>query len=104
MPLKEIATNGTIALSLHADDMCDERGISRDDVEKTVRSFDMLEEYPNAFPHPAVLLYGESDDRPIHVVAAFDKKAGFVYVVTVYFPDTERFEQNFRVRRRKLEQ
>ncbi|MFO8078700.1 MAG: hypothetical protein R6V07_00215 [Armatimonadota bacterium] len=40
------------------------------------------------------------DERLLHVVAAFDPHTMTVFVVTVYEPDLDHFEEDMQTRRR----
>ena len=39
--------------------------------------------------------------RPVHVVASYDAAERFAYVITVYEPDLEHFEADFRTRKKR---
>ena len=95
----ELAESGTIVLSRHADEMRMNREISFKDIHSALRGLDVIEFYPDAYPHPALLIFGHMDSVPIHVVAGFDFIASMVYIITVYFPDEKHFEPNLRMRR-----
>lgn len=99
--LQTLAETGSIALSKHADDARREREISFSDIERTVRNFDVIEEYPKSYPHPALLLFGVSKHIPLHVVAGFDLNSSMIYIITVYRPDEKHFEADLRTRKHK---
>ena len=53
--------------------------------------FDVIEEYPDSYPLPAMLLFGIWNDSPVHMVAGFDLEKEIVYIITLYKPDSEHF-------------
>jgi hypothetical protein len=76
-----------------------ERAISPDEVKDVVTQAEMIEEYPGDIPFPSILILGFVDKRPVHVVAAVDKKTDNCYVITVYIPDASIWNDDFRTRR-----
>ena len=55
--------------------------------------------YADDTPFPSRLVLGWRGPRPLHVVFAENKQGREIIVVTVYEPDAERWEENFRRRR-----
>lgn len=76
-----------------------ERDISRADVKKCVFEGEIIEDYPDDFPHPSCLIFGFTiNDKIIHVVAGSDVK--YIYIITAYFPNTIKFENDLKTRRK----
>jgi len=48
----------------------------------------------------SVLFFGWSDTRPIHVVTAFSEEENMAFVITVYQPDFDHFEADYRTRKK----
>lgn len=76
------------------------RGISRQDVKDLLTAGEVIERYPEDWPYPSGLFVGEPGGRVLHVVAALSEEECRVYVITAYEPDLERFEADYRTRRR----
>jgi len=56
------------------------------------------EQYPQAFPHPACLILGTGKKvTNIHVVLGYDNS--FVYIITVYEPDINEWENGYTIRK-----
>ncbi|MBS1249484.1 MAG: hypothetical protein MAG431_01064 [Chloroflexi bacterium] len=83
---------------LHALEQMMKRDISRKTVRSVLLHGERIEDYPDDWPLPSALFLGWAKDRPIHVVAAFDKIAKIVYIVTAYEPTLDQFESDFRTR------
>ena len=76
------------------------RSISDECVEYILQSGEVIEDYPDAFPFPAKLLFGWYNGRAIHVVAASNHSKRQVIVITVYEPTLDKWESDLRTRRK----
>jgi len=83
----------------HAIQRMFERDISQAVVHEVMASGDVIAEYPDERPYPALLLLGFSGGVPLHVVIAVDRDADTCHVVTVYEPDPSLWQPDFRTRR-----
>ena len=77
-----------------------ERDILRKDVKHVISEGEIIEEYLEDEPYPSFLLYNCVNNRPIHVLIAYDDTSNMVYVITVYEPDSKHFELDNVTRRR----
>jgi len=100
LALRSVVKVGRIEWQRHALERMAERGIAQAEVKATLLRGERVEDYPDAYPLPAVLLLGWRGKRPLHVVAAYDDEAATAYVTTAYEPTSEHFEPDFRIRRR----
>jgi len=80
----------------HALERMAERDITRADVESVVENGEVIREYADDTPHPSRLILGWRDERPLHVVAADDDEANETYIITVYEPDADVWNDDFR--------
>jgi hypothetical protein len=76
------------------------RQVSINDVRHVLVTGEVIEDYPDDEPYPSRLVSGWVGNRPLHVVAAYNSEAGETIVITVYEPDPNLWEPDFR--RRKL--
>jgi hypothetical protein len=76
-----------------------ERGIGRDDVKEVVAGGEAIAEYPGDSPYPSRLMLGNVSGKSIHVVVAVDTATATCIVITVYEPQPDRWENDFRTRR-----
>ncbi|MFW5670600.1 MAG: DUF4258 domain-containing protein [Acetivibrio ethanolgignens] len=75
-----------------------ERYISRIDVKKCIMEGEIIEDYPDDYPHPSCLIFGDNNvGKIIHVVVGTDEE--YVYIITAYYPNTEKFDKDLRRRR-----
>ncbi len=75
------------------------RGVSEDDVRHVLETEEVLEDYPDDTLYPRRLILGWRSARPLHVVAAFNKDENETIVITVYEPDPDLWETDFRRRK-----
>jgi hypothetical protein len=76
-----------------------ERRVSEADIQAILRTGETIEDYPDDTPYPSRLVLGWCDRRPLHVVVADDLTGGNWIVITVYEPDPDLWERDFRKRR-----
>ncbi len=78
-----------------------ERGIEPDDIELSIKTGELIEEYPDDKPYPSFLLLNYIDKKAIHVVASFDKEHETIYLITAYYPDIKIWDETFKIRRKR---
>jgi hypothetical protein len=88
-----------LTFRVHAIQRTFERGVTVADVRAVLATGERMEEYPDDTPYPSRLVLGWCESRPIHVVCSENAPAREVIVVTVYQPDPERWEPDFKRRR-----
>lgn len=89
----------TLIFSGHAIKRMFERGISKQDVRLAVDTGEIIMQYPDDRPYPSVLILGQSRGRSLHIVIGVDDVKHECYVVTVYVPDTTRWDNDLRTRK-----
>ena len=60
---------------------------------------EIIEDYPDDKPFPTALFLGRRQGDPFHVVTALDSLRGYCFVITVYRPDLNHFEPDYKTRR-----
>lgn len=93
-------STGRVEWHRHALERMFERAILREDVLEILSSGERIEDYPDDFPFPSALFLGWVENRPLHAVAAYNAGREAVGVITVYEPTLDRFEEDFRTRKR----
>lgn len=73
-----------------------ERNVSRDDVESVIETGEVIREYPDDKPYESRLILGWRGDRPLHVVAADNEADNEIIIITVYEPDPNIWNKDFR--------
>ena len=96
--LKQACTSGQIKWTTHTLERMQERNIEPSDVISCIINGKIIEQYPQAYPYPACLIHGTGKNvADIHVVLGFGD--GLVYIVTVYEPDINEWENGYTVRK-----
>lgn len=75
-----------------------ERGISRNQVKKAILQGIIIENYPDDFPIPSLLL-AVNQPEALHVVLANDAASEQCHIITAYRPDLAHFEADLITRR-----
>ena len=95
---KKFCSEGKIRWTTHGLARLQGRDISVADVKNCIMNGKIIEEYPTDFPHPSALIYGKTlSEKIIHVVCGIDEN--ILYLVTAYYPTTEKFFEDLRTRR-----
>lgn len=77
-----------------------ERDISRADVKNCIANGEIIEDYPDDFPNPSCLILGHNlNGQILHIIAGCDNIS--IYIITVYYPDTNKFEDDLKTRRKR---
>ena len=84
----------------HALERMQERDINRQDVKNCIVQGEIIEDYPDDFPHPSCLIFGRTmDQKVIHVVVSLDEDQDTIGIITVYYPSVEKFEKDLKTRK-----
>jgi hypothetical protein len=90
-----------ISWSRHAIAELLNEGWNRIDVESGIESSELIEDYPETHrPLPDCLVLGRlPGGEPFHAVLAVDVRAGRLFIITVYKPSTEAWENDWKRRK-----
>ena len=91
---------GRLVFRIHAIQRMFQRHINKDDVRYILENGETIETYPKDTPYPSRLVLGWRESRPLHVVVADNAENQETIVITVYEPDPEEWERDFRRRKR----
>ncbi|MBR2214809.1 MAG: DUF4258 domain-containing protein [Selenomonadaceae bacterium] len=88
--IQQRCRNGLIAMTNHLEKRMEERGFTRKEIVYAILHGEIIEEYPQDFPHPSCLILGCTvAGRYLHVVVAVEPV--LLRLVTVYEPDPNVF-------------
>lgn len=98
--IQALCKERNIGWSLHVAEMMMKRGIDRADVLNCLENGEIIEDYPDSFPNPSCLVFGHSvSNRILHTVVGL--KSDMLMIITAYYPDNIKFEDDLRTRRIK---
>lgn len=86
-------------IQLHAYERMRQRDVSVSDLEKLVLNGEIIESYSGDRPFPSCLILGMVQNRPLHAVVSYNKSNDKSYIITVYEPDRDEFEDDFKTRK-----
>lgn len=96
--IREFIKRRRIKWSVHVAARMAERDIKRDDVINCVMNGEIIEDYINDYPYPSCLIFGYTlRNKVLHVVLGYD--GDNVYIVTAYYPNTDKFEADLKTRK-----
>ena len=100
--IKRCVAAGNVFWSYHSNMRLGQHAITRQDVLQSVEHCEIIEDYADDTPLPSCpCLAKDSQGEPIHYVVAVDEAGQNIRFVTVYRPDTNKWESDFRRRRRQ---
>ena len=96
-----LVARGEVVTSVHGFRELAADGILLDDLKGGVRAAIVVEEYPDAFKGPSVLvLQCDRDGKPLHILWGIPKGVGGpATVITAYRPKESRWSSDFMRRR-----
>jgi hypothetical protein len=91
--------NPKVLFRVHAVQRMFERNISAKKASQTLQSGETIEDYSGEMPEPSRLILGFQGKRPFHVVTSENPETNEITVITVYIPDPDKWNKDFKSRR-----
>jgi len=86
--------------SLHAVGKLRRENLKKNDVERALKKSIIIEDYAmEGRPLPGCLVLGHISKKPVHAVIAIDAYNDRVFIITVYKPSVERWEDGWKKRK-----
>ncbi len=76
-----------------------ERNVSVRRVKETLETGETIEDYSSEMPEPSRLILGFQGKRPFHVVTSENQETNEITIITVYIPDPNKWNKDFKSRR-----
>ena len=101
--LREIAKDESkVELTAHTLMRMKERKIDIDEIYAGIDTGEIIEQYPDDKYYPSCLvLCFRVNGKPLHLVCSIGNNK--IYIITLYDPDSEHWEKDFKTRRRALQ-
>jgi hypothetical protein len=75
-----------------------QREILSIDVKNAINNGKIIEYYYDDYPYPSCLISGKDrNNRILHIVCGMNNS--IVYIITAYYPDTNKWEEDMKTRR-----
>lgn len=88
-----------IYFRVHAVQRMFERNVSWKEVSQALRLGETIEDYSAEMPEPSRLILGFQGKRPFHIVTSENPETAETTIITVYVPDPDQWDKDFRQRR-----
>jgi len=85
--IKSYLERDQFIISNHARMRMFQRNVTTEMIMEMIHGGEVIEQYPNDFPCPSVLILGYSKEKPFHVVVG--QCEDHLRIITVYIPDDE---------------
>ena len=96
--IKAVYNDNKVVFTQHFMYRIDKRGIMLPDIRSAVNAGEIIEQYPDDYPHPSALIFGHTKNgEPIHIVTGLGD--GLVWLVTAYYPDNIKWEDDYKTRK-----
>ena len=98
LKIKKLCRTESIEFSRHVSDRMFQRKIIADEIIEAILNGQIIEEYPDDYPHPSCLILGVTiQERLLHIVVGVtDTK---LWIITVYEPNPNKWINNFTKRK-----
>ena len=95
---KEMNSLEKIAVTKHAKERLEERGIKVDDITHCIDTGEIIKQYEDDKPLPSCLILGKTtDNKYMHIVVS--RREEFIYLITAYYPDATQWEADLKTRK-----
>ena len=98
--IRELVRQRKVRVSDHGNEETQEDGMNPEFLVDGVESGILIEDYPDAFKGPSVLVLQLYDGEPAHVVWGLARaNPNIATLITAYFPDPDKWYNNFMKRK-----
>lgn len=98
---KKAILNGDFEWRKHTIQRMAERNVMQDEVIEILEG-EVIAKYDDDKPFPSALYLKFIDFRHLHVVVSIDIDASFAYIITVYEPNLDTFESDYKTKKKLL--
>lgn len=99
--IKQLCTIKAMRWTDHIHMRLIKRNISIEDIEKSLLSGEIIEQYPNDYPYPSCLVLGfDANNNHVHVVCGISETE--LHLITAYYPNPVKWSEDFKVRKEQV--
>jgi len=91
--------NPQIVFRVHAVQRMFERNVSVKKICQVLKSGETIEDYSAEMTEPSRLILGFQGKRAFHVVTSENPETNEITIITVYIPDPDKWNKDFKSRR-----
>ena len=98
--IRKYINQRNIIWTKHCLNRINKRDILISDIKTAILNGKIIEYYYNDYPYPSCLITGKNkDEKTIHIVCGI--KDNLVYMITAYYPDSDKWEEDMKIRRKE---
>ena len=98
--IKEYIAKRKIDWTKHCLNRLNQRNILIADIKTAINNGEIIEYYYDDYPYPSCLILGcNVSNKIIHIVCGMSEDT--VHMITAYYPDTNKWEEDMKTRRKK---
>lgn len=95
---KEMNKLEKIAITKHAKERLEERGIKVDDITHCIDTGEIIKQYEDDKPLPSCLILGKTiNNKYMHIVLS--RSEDYIYLITAYYPDSTQWNEDLKTRK-----
>lgn len=96
--IREYYKKDMVFVSEHAAERYRQRGIKAKDVRYVIENGEIIEQYPDDYPFPSCLIYGnDTNGKIIHVCVSDEGSSS--RIITAYYPSSNKWESDYKTRK-----
>ena len=100
--IRKLYGSGGVIWTDHIQKRLEKRNINIADIEKVLMYGEIIEKYPEDYPYPSCLILGFNvNNNYIHVVCGINNIE--LHLITAYYPNPDKWSEDFKVRINKGE-
>lgn len=97
--LQNLCKSGSVRWTVHMLQRLIQRNLSQDEVIEAIQSGEIIEQYPNDYPHPSCLVLGITiAGKYLHVVCG--RGVEEVWMISAYSPNPVEWETDLKTRKK----
>lgn len=101
LELQKICMPSNIKITLHAAKRLEQRGILLNDVIHCIMHGEIIEQYPDDYPHPSCLILGLTiNQKYLHTVIGCNNSE--LFLITAYYPNEDKWESDLKTRKENV--
>lgn len=98
--IRKLVKNRKVDWTKHCLNRLNKRNISMADVKNAISSGFIIEWYYEDYPYPSCLILGYNiKNKVLHIVCGVSHE--LVHMITAYYPDKDKWEDDMKIRRKK---
>ena len=95
--IRDLYNEQSVVLTQHFLDKIEIRSIKLADIKAAIMNGEIIEQYPDDYPHPSCLVLGFSDNKPLHIVIG--NNGDMLWLITAYIPNIDKWKDDYKTRK-----